>query len=233
MITKTKQPNQSPAPSRQFSMFEAVMTALCDKFESLRAKKPLLVVVSCGVMFLLGTTMCLEGGVFLFEVFDCYAAGLAILVLSISQLVCVQYVYGFRNFMKLIEEMGIAIALPLRLYWAAALTGVTPAVLTLIFFLSAYDFAPASWSDYLLPPNAQILGWFITAASAGIVPAGAVFALWKRRSSFRCLFRVSPDFCPAHERKRLAQQGKQEAGPEVQFPGTLVYQNEGFVSEDL
>lgn len=94
MITKTKQPNQSPAPSRQFSMFEAVMTALCDKFESLRAKKPLLVVVSCGVMFLLGTTMCLEGGVFLFEVFDCYAAGLAILVLSISQLVCVQYVYG-------------------------------------------------------------------------------------------------------------------------------------------
>lgn len=75
-------------------MFEAVMTALCDKFESLRAKKPLLVVVSCGVMFLLGTTMCLEGGVFLFEVFDCYAAGLAILVLSISQLVCIQYVYG-------------------------------------------------------------------------------------------------------------------------------------------
>ncbi|XP_063607516.1 sodium- and chloride-dependent glycine transporter 2-like [Penaeus indicus] len=216
-----------------FSMFEAVMTALCDKFESLRSKKPLLVVLSCGAMFLLGTTMCLEGGVFLFEVFDCYAAGLAILVLSISQLVCVQYFYGFKNFMKMIEEMGIAISRPLRLYWAATLTTVTPVVLTLIFFLSAYDFTPASWSDYLLPPSAQILGWFITAASAGIVPAGAALALWQHRSSFRSLFRVSADFCPAHERKRAVQQVKQEAGPEAKFPESQVYRNEGFVSEDV
>ncbi|XP_042873256.1 sodium- and chloride-dependent glycine transporter 1-like [Penaeus japonicus] len=216
-----------------FSMFEAVMTALFDRFESLRAKKPLIVVLSCGIMFLMGTTMCLEGGVFLLEVFDAYAAGLAVLVLSISQLVCVQYVYGFTNFMKLTGEMGIHISRPMRLYLAVTFMAITPVVLTLIFFFSAYDFAPASWGVYLLPPSAQILGWFISAASAGTVPVGAVFALWRNKSSFKSLFRVSADFCPAHERKRALQQSKQEADPPLPFSGTQTYHNEGFVGDGV
>ncbi|KAK8373706.1 hypothetical protein O3P69_019949, partial [Scylla paramamosain] len=49
----------------QFTMVEAVTTAILDQFLSLRSRKPLVVGVTCLLLFIMGLTMCLEGGVYI------------------------------------------------------------------------------------------------------------------------------------------------------------------------
>ncbi|KAK8751029.1 hypothetical protein OTU49_017516, partial [Cherax quadricarinatus] len=80
--------------SLQFTMVETVTTALADQFEWMRQRKTLVVVTTCVIIFLMGLTMCLEGGIFMFELFFFYSAGVSVIMLGILQLLGVQYVYG-------------------------------------------------------------------------------------------------------------------------------------------
>ena len=78
----------------QFTFVETLSTGIFDKFESLRQKKPLVMISLSVVMFLLGLPLCLDGGVYMFELLNYYSAGLSVLFIAISEVVCVAYVYG-------------------------------------------------------------------------------------------------------------------------------------------
>lgn len=75
-------------------MVETVTTALFDQFESLRSKKPLVVGGTCFLLFLMGLTMCLEGGVYMFELFFFFSSGTSVILLALFEVVAIQYVYG-------------------------------------------------------------------------------------------------------------------------------------------
>ena len=75
-------------------MVETLSTAIFDQFESLRSKKPYVVITMCFVLFLCGLSMCLEGGIYMFELFNWYSAGLSVIILAITEIIFVQYVYG-------------------------------------------------------------------------------------------------------------------------------------------
>lgn len=75
-------------------MVETLSTALFDQFESLRSRKPLVVGSVCFGLFLAGLTMCLQGGIYMFELFNWYSAGLSVIILAITEIVVVQYIYG-------------------------------------------------------------------------------------------------------------------------------------------
>ena len=78
-------------------MVETVNTAIYDTWPVLRKKKPLVVFCVCLVMFLLGVPMCLQGGVYLFELFNQYSAGLSVIVLAAVETLVVNYVYGTKQ----------------------------------------------------------------------------------------------------------------------------------------
>ncbi|XP_063599881.1 sodium- and chloride-dependent glycine transporter 2-like [Penaeus indicus] len=212
----------------QFTMVETLSTALFDQFESLRSRKPLVVGSVCLGLFLAGLTMCLEGGIYMFELFNWYSAGLSVIILAITEIVVVQYIYGFKNFMRNIrEEMGIYIPLPLYGYWAATWLFVTPVSLLIIFILSIYFFVPAYWGDYTYPGHIQTLGWFICVCSIVFIPLGAIYAVWKGDKRGMDLVRASPDFCPHHIRQMREAKGAANKGhPEGVFRYT--YDNEGY-----
>lgn len=75
-------------------MVETVTTALVDQFESLRFHKGKVVVWTCISIFLLGLTMCLEGGIYMFELFFFFSAGVSVIILGLTQLVAVLGVFG-------------------------------------------------------------------------------------------------------------------------------------------
>ena len=115
-------------------MVETLTTAIFDTFKSLRSKKPLVVSLMCFILFLCGLTMCLQGGIYMFELFNSYSAGLAVVILAITEVIAVQYVYGFKNLMNAItKEIGIWIPAPLYYYWTATWLFITPVSLAVSF----------------------------------------------------------------------------------------------------
>lgn len=212
----------------QFTMVETLTTALFDQFEYLRAKKPIVVTALCFVLFLCGLSMCLEGGIYMFELFNFYSAGISVIILAITEIILIQYIYGFKNFMRNIrKEIGIYIPMPLFGYWAATWLVITPVSLAVILVMSIYYFTPASFGDYTYPENIQTLGWFICVCSIILIPLGAIFVLVKGEHKGKELILVTPDFCPLHVRKLRETRGAASKGQSVGV-FRYTYDNEGF-----
>ncbi|KAK3878646.1 hypothetical protein Pcinc_016725 [Petrolisthes cinctipes] len=212
----------------QFTMVETLTTALFDQWEVLRSRKPLVVGLMCFVLFLCGLTMCLEGGLYMFELFNWYSAGISVIILAITEIILLQGVYGFKNFMRNIrEEIGIYMPLPLYAYWTVTWLFITPLALLIILVMSIYYFTPAYIDDYVYPSNIQSLGWCLCACSIVFIPLGAIFVLVKGKTTGMDLVKPSPDFCPYHVRKLRDNQGSGNKGqPDGVFRYT--YDNEGF-----
>lgn len=221
----------------QFTMVETLTTALFDQFESLRPKKPLVVGLMCFVLFLCGLTMCLEGGIYMFELFNWYSAGLSVIILAITEIIIIQYLFGFKNFMRCItQEMGIYIPAPLYAYWAATWLVITPLSLLVILCMSIYYFSPAYWGSYMFPSAVQGLGWLICFCSIIFIPLGVMYVLWKGDYTGKDLIKALPDFCPHHVRKARETKAAGTIGQPIgssangQPMGVFryTYDNEGF-----
>ncbi|XP_069938447.1 sodium- and chloride-dependent glycine transporter 1-like isoform X1 [Cherax quadricarinatus] len=210
----------------QFTMVETVTTALADQFEWMRQRKTLVVVTTCVIIFLMGLTMCLEGGIFMFELFFFYSAGVSVIMLGILQLLGVQYVYGFSKLMRNLREMGMRLTCPVYWYWCSMWLVVTPGALLMIIFFSVYFYVPAFWGDYVFPHNVQVLGWLLCAFSVACFPIGAVYAICTHKKDFKNLFHTSPEFCPASARQLL------KIGEEPASTFRHTRDNEAFAPDD-
>ncbi|XP_071516724.1 sodium- and chloride-dependent betaine transporter-like [Panulirus ornatus] len=195
--------------SSQFTQVETVITAVVDQFEWMRKKRSLVVVICCFLFFLAGLPMCLEGGMYMFELFFFYSASVSIITLCIVQQCSVHYTYGFKKMMSNIEEMGIRLRGPLYWYFSLAWLLLIPVVLSFLFIWSIYSFVPAQWGDYLFPKNIQILGWFLSTSSIACIPLAALCVIFTNKKGFKSLFESSPDFCPSSVRHLRMQTARQ------------------------
>lgn len=75
-------------------MVETVITAIVDQFESFRKTKSMVVMWTCILLFLMGLPMCLQGGIYMFELFFYYSAGISVLILCLLQLISVLGFFG-------------------------------------------------------------------------------------------------------------------------------------------
>jgi len=183
----------------QFAMVETVTTALMDQFPSLRKRKLSVVCFTCFLLFMCGLSLCLEGGLLMFELFNSFSAGLCLIIVSILEIFAVSYLYGFNRFMDLVsKEMGIHIPAVLHGFWAITMCFITPLALILILAFSLYNVTPVRMEDYVYPEGIQVLGWLIFGSSVIFLPAGAIYSfIFKKR---RCPFSPTESFCPATRR---------------------------------
>ncbi|CAL4088473.1 unnamed protein product, partial [Meganyctiphanes norvegica] len=155
----------------QFAYVETILTAILDQWEHLRTHKTKIVFGICAVFFISGLTMCLQGGILMFELINGWCAGLSVTICALLEIIVIQYIYGIRKFVSHItEEMGIYMPLPLKAYWYTTWGVITPGILLAILCLSVYNIAPAAWEDYVYEDNIQVLAWFICISSIIIIP---------------------------------------------------------------
>ncbi|MCL4138547.1 UNVERIFIED_CONTAM: hypothetical protein GTU68_009147 [Idotea baltica] len=83
--------------SSQFTYVETLSSGIFDHFGSLRSRKPLVMIGLCSGLFLLGLPLCLEGGVFMFELLNYYSGSLSVLFIAICEVFCIGYMYGFKK----------------------------------------------------------------------------------------------------------------------------------------
>ena len=112
----------------EFCSVESLITGCVDNWSAtLLPHRSKFTVLVCVALFLLGLPMMTEGGIYLFQIMDFYAAsGMSLLWICFFETVAVSWFYGVNKFAGNIEEMmgskrGVAwdvFMLCLKLCWA-------------------------------------------------------------------------------------------------------------------
>eukprot|EP00092_Neocalanus_flemingeri_P004408 GFUD01004741.1.p1 GENE.GFUD01004741.1~~GFUD01004741.1.p1 ORF type:complete len:691 (-),score=179.44 GFUD01004741.1:18-2090(-) len=162
----------------QFTMVESLITALYDEKPSLRKNQWEIVGGVCLVGFLLGLPMCLQGGFYLFVLLDWYAGSWSLLVLAVTEVVLVGWVYGTERFSRDIYNMGIRTSRYLSCYWVFTWKVSTPLLLSCVLVATLLDYQPAKEGDYMFPDWANGLGWGVAISSLVVVLPLSCKEIW-------------------------------------------------------
>lgn len=219
----------------QFTMTETLISALLDQWPVLRKKKSLVVIGACSLGFLMGLTMCTNGGVFMFTLIDSYAASWSILLLAIVEIVLVIWVYGYTNFFENIREMEIRLPLLSKYYWTANWLCITPIILSFITVVTWVKFTPCQYGDYVFPAGIQSLGWLMAATPVFIFFAVGVTEVVRRKRAgkpvdFKSMTSPVAKWGPAVKTASSATGEEASAPPQTSFKlsDNAAYTNEAF-----
>ncbi|KAG9510199.1 Sodium- and chloride-dependent GABA transporter 2, partial [Fragariocoptes setiger] len=162
----------------QFMSVEGFITAVVDMFPGyLRVgkRREWFIGFTCLISFLLGLTMVTRGGIYVFQLFDYYAAsGMCLLFLCFCECFAVAWIYGVDRFMNNIKEMiGYKPALWFKLCWKY----FAPTLCATILIMEIKDSQPIKYNDtYTYPGWAIAIGWAMALSSILMVPLYAAYA---------------------------------------------------------
>uniref|UniRef100_A0A8C3H358 Transporter n=1 Tax=Corvus moneduloides TaxID=1196302 RepID=A0A8C3H358_CORMO len=171
----------------QFVCVESLVTALVDMYPTIFRKKnrreTLILLVSI-LSYLVGLVMLTEGGMYVFQLFDYYAAsGMCLLFVAIFETLCIAWVYGAERFYDNIEDMISYRPWPIIRYcWLF----ITPAVCMATFLFSLIKYTPLTYNKkYVYPWWGDTLGWLLALSSMVCIPLWVVYKLSTIKGSLR------------------------------------------------
>uniref|UniRef100_A0A8C3T858 Transporter n=1 Tax=Chelydra serpentina TaxID=8475 RepID=A0A8C3T858_CHESE len=171
----------------QFVCVESLVTAVVDMYPTIFRKQNrretlilLVSILSC----LVGLVMLTEGGMYIFQLFDYYAAsGMCLLFVAIFETLCIGWVYGADRFYDNIEDMIGYRPWPIIKYcWLF----ITPAVCMATFLFSLIKYTPLTYNKkYVYPWWGDTLGWLLGLSSMVCIPLWIVYKLSMIKGSLR------------------------------------------------
>ncbi|XP_032833846.1 sodium- and chloride-dependent glycine transporter 2 [Petromyzon marinus] len=165
-----------------FATLETIVTSVADEFPKyLRAHKPLFTMCACIIMFILGFPMLTEGGIYMLQLVDTYAASYSLIIIAIFELVGISYIYGLNRFCEDIEMM---IGFQPSYFWRICWAFLTPTILTFILGFSFYQWTPMTYEAYHYPPWSMAMGWLMVASSVIWIPIMFVVKMYLAPGSF-------------------------------------------------
>lgn len=151
----------------QFGHVEAVTTAFIDSFPVLRKRRILFSALVCGIGFLLGLVICTQGGIYIFQLVDWYAASFALPLFGLMECLIFGWIYGAEMFSRDIKMMlGREVPVIIRICWCI----LTPFFLLMILLFTIITYKPPTYGSYHYPPYARALGWVIALVSVIPIP---------------------------------------------------------------
>uniref|UniRef100_A0A8C1RBT8 Transporter n=1 Tax=Cyprinus carpio TaxID=7962 RepID=A0A8C1RBT8_CYPCA len=163
----------------QFVEVEGQITSLVDLYPSLLRKgyrREIFIAVICVISYLLGLTMVTKGGMYVFQLFDYYAAsGVCLLWVAFFECVAVAWVYGADNFYDAIEDM-IGYRPNSWMKWSWML--ITPVLCVGCFVFSLVKYKPLTYNKFYKYPDWSIgLGWALALTSMICIPMMVVIKI--------------------------------------------------------
>ncbi|XP_056383901.1 sodium- and chloride-dependent glycine transporter 2 [Hyla sarda] len=151
-----------------FATIETIVTSVSDEFPKyLRTHKPLFTLVCCVAFFIMGFPMITQGGIYMLQLVDTFAASYSLVIIAIFELVGISYVYGLQRFCEDIEMM---IGFQPNRFWKICWAFVTPTILTFILCFSFYQWEPMTYGTYHYPTWSMVLGWLMLFCSVIWIP---------------------------------------------------------------
>nr|XP_061814449.1 sodium- and chloride-dependent taurine transporter-like isoform X2 [Nerophis lumbriciformis] len=163
----------------QFVEVEGQITSLVDLYPSFLRKgyrREVFIAIICCISYLLGLTMVTKGGMYVFQLFDYYAAsGVCLLWVAFFECVAVAWVYGVDNFYDAVEDMiGYRPNPWMKWSWSV----ITPVLCVSCFIFSLVKYKPLTYNKvYEYPDWAIGVGWTLALASMICIPMVVVIKI--------------------------------------------------------
>uniref|UniRef100_A0A3B5N220 Transporter n=1 Tax=Xiphophorus couchianus TaxID=32473 RepID=A0A3B5N220_9TELE len=164
----------------QFVCVESLVTAMVDMYPSVfrrKNRRELFILAVAVVSFLLGLIMLTEGGMYVFQLFDYYAAsGMCLLFVAIFETVCIAWVYGADRYYDNIEDMiGYRPGPVIKFCWLF----FTPATCFGTFAFALIKYSPLKYNnEYVYPVWGDGIGWVLALSSMLCIPLWAAGKLY-------------------------------------------------------
>jgi len=164
-----------------FAQWKGFFTAIIDEFpQTFRARKygrELFILVICIVSYICGLSTVTEGGFYVFQLFDFYAAsGWALLWLLFFECITISWGVGINRWYDHLKSM---IGYYPSAWWKFCWCFATPLVCMGVMIFGLYRYQPLRLSalDYDYPLWGHILGWFMSLSSMLCIPIYAIY-IW-------------------------------------------------------
>ncbi|XP_045899053.1 sodium- and chloride-dependent GABA transporter 2-like [Micropterus dolomieu] len=171
----------------QFVCVESLVTAVVDMYPALfrrKNRRELFLLAVSLFSFFMGLIMLMEGGMYVFQLFDYYAAsGMCLLFMSIFETVCIAWVYGADRFYDNIEDMiGYRPGPYIKYCWLF----FTPATCIGTFAFSLIKYTPLKYNnEYVYPWWGYVIGWLLALSSMVCIPLWMVYKICTTQGTLR------------------------------------------------
>ncbi|MCI4381985.1 hypothetical protein PGIGA_G00258300 [Pangasianodon gigas] len=171
----------------QFVCVESLVTAVVDMYPSVfrrKNRRELLILAVAFFSFLMGLIMLTEGGMYVFQLFDYYAAsGMCLLFVGIFESICIAWIYGADRFYDNIEDMiGYRPGPYIKYCWLF----LTPATCFGTFAFSLIKYTPLKYNnEYVYPWWGYAVGWLLALSSMICIPLWIVYKMGTAKGTLR------------------------------------------------
>ncbi|CAL1535451.1 unnamed protein product [Lymnaea stagnalis] len=189
----------------EFALLETVMTAVQDTYPPLRQKKVFVVLGVCIFGFLGGIVVCAEGGMYILQLMDTYAASFAVFMMAILECIIIAWIYGADRFIGDIESMIGRRSRPWHLFFTFFWKYLTPATLIFLLVFNLVDYKRMSYEDKVYPVWAELIGWLMAFIPILIIFFMGLWRLYRSpkektyREKFRKMIHATNKWSPAHK----------------------------------
>ena len=157
---------------------------IIDEWPALAPHRLKVLVACCASFFLCGLSMCTNGGLYLFNIFDTRLTA-SLLFITVSEIVLVSWIYGMNRFLNDLAEMGMdfrsGFGLYIGIFWKAMFMVITPGVLSFLTIMAWVEYEPTELNGYEYPAGWQVFGWFVELTPLAIALAYPVYAVIRAR----------------------------------------------------
>ncbi|XP_058273471.1 sodium- and chloride-dependent GABA transporter 2-like isoform X2 [Hemibagrus wyckioides] len=171
----------------QFVCVESLVTAIVDMYPTVfrrKNRRELFLFMVCIVSFLVGLIMLMEGGMYVFQLFDYYAAsGMCLLFMSIFETVCIAWIYGADRFYDNMEDMiGYRPGPLIKYCWMF----FTPVTCIGTFAFSLIKYTPLKYNNhYEYPWWGYAVGWLLALSSMLCIPAWMIYKIANTKGTLK------------------------------------------------
>ncbi|GFY57786.1 sodium-dependent dopamine transporter [Trichonephila inaurata madagascariensis] len=157
-----------------FGGSEAIITALSDEYPLLKRNREWFVAALFTFYFLIGLPSCTEGGAYVVQLLDRYAAGYSILFAVFFEAIAVSWIYGIGRFSADIRQM---LGFEVGSWWKFCWFFMAPLFIMMIIVYGLISYEPLSYEAYEYPPWANVFGMAMAASSVLCIPFVAIYKL--------------------------------------------------------
>jgi SNF family Na+-dependent transporter len=152
-----------------------------DEFPNTRKNQKFYYFLVVAAMFIGSLPFVTKGGLYLLQIFDWYAASIAVIFICLVEMVMVRWIYGIENFVRDVEFM---IGEPVGRYFLLCWKFVTPFLLIIVFMMTV-GFAQISSNEFPFPRWVKNFGMVLSLTPITIILGYVAFQLWQAEGSLK------------------------------------------------
>ncbi|ESO99283.1 hypothetical protein LOTGIDRAFT_113263 [Lottia gigantea] len=173
----------------QFVTMEGFFTAIIDEFpHTLRKHRELFIAFVCLLSYLVGLSMVTQGGMYLFQIFDNYAAsGICLLLLIFFECIAISWGYGVNRFYENLKDM---FGFYPSNFWKICWVVTTPAICFGVAVFRIISFTPFQYDQYVFPVWAHVFGGLLAISSIGVIPLYMIVKFLSAQGSFSTVRKI-------------------------------------------